>query len=111
YLQPLANLAWVKSNIKKVVQTDYEAQWWGVDSLRAALGLRLGGDLKAGNAKLGYWLTARAWNEAAGDTAVTIKTTVEDVIMRNDLGGLFQEVGLGINISNQKDTLNVFAAG
>src|SRR5690606_21260607 len=50
YLQPLANLAWVKSDIKKVVQTGYEAQWWGVDSLRAALGLRLGGDLKAGSA-------------------------------------------------------------
>lgn len=111
YLQPLASLAYVKSSIKKVVQTSFEAQWSDIDSLRAALGVRMGGDLMAGKAKLGYWLTARAWNESGADTVVTIKTPVEDVTMANDLGGSFQEVGLGVNVSNQKGTLNVFASG
>ncbi len=111
YLQPLASVAWVKADIKRVVQTSFEVEWQGVDSLRAALGLRLGGDLMAGKAKLGYWLTARAWNESGSDTVLTLKTPVEDVTMANDLGGSFQEVGLGINVSNQKGTLNVFASG
>ena len=111
YVQPLASVAYVHAAIKEVVQTNFEASYEDVDSLRAALGARVGGDLDMGGSRLGYWVTGRVWKEFAGEGALVLTTPAEDVSIQDDLAGEFQEVGAGLSLSDSSDTLEGYVSG
>lgn len=110
WLQPLITVAWAKTDINALDLKDNQVRFENADSLRTALGLRIGGEVAvADSAKVGYWLLGRAWNEQGGDGRIAFPMqeggalTIED-----DLSGGIREFGLGVSASNKADTLSAF---
>lgn len=106
YIQPLATLAYVGIDIEDVIQTSFDASYEDVSSLRGAVGLRLGG----GQGGLGYWLEGRVWNEFSGDGTLQLRVPIEDVLIQDDMGGGFQELGLGLSLTSADDLRQGFLA-
>ena len=110
YVQPLATAAFVRTDVKDVTPSGYEIAFEDVDSMRAALGLRAGG--QSGN--LGLWVLGRAWTEFADEGSVLIHrtgaATDSDFTFADDLSGQFEEFGVGLSLSNDGDTLRGYVA-
>lgn len=107
YVQPLTTAAYVRTEIKELFQAGFDASYDDISSLRAALGLRVGGDAGA----VGWWASGRAWKEFAGEGTLTLGTIAEDVVITDDLAGEFQELAAGVSLSNAGDTLQGYLSG
>ncbi len=108
HLQPLVAAAYVVSNFEDARPTGQDITFEDAVSARAAVGLRAVGDL----GPLGLWAVARAWKEFAGDGSVSIRNTgtATGVTFADDLSGDFQEIGAGMSLSNEADTLQGYAS-
>lgn len=114
YLQPMASLAIAQADIEELgLRGGYDLDFEDAESLRAGLGMRLGGETTtpSGNARVGYWLLGRAWDETAGDGRVTFATDAAPLAIEDDLSGRFEEVGFGLSVSNPDNTLSTFVSG
>lgn len=116
YVQPLATAAYVTADFDDVDLRDNEVSFEGTESSRAGLGARLGGAVNLDHdmiGRLGYWLTARAWEEYADEGEARFATRDgSHLSIADDRSGSFEEVDLGFDISSRDGNLNVhFAAG
>lgn len=115
YVQPLATAAYVVGNIEAQDLRFYDATFENDESARAALGVRLGGDIGLTNDnfnRLKYWLTARAWEEFAGDDAqVHFKTEADPLVIEDDLSGSFEELGMGVSLTSPSEAFSLFLSG
>ena len=109
FIQPLVTAAYVTTRVEDVEPTGYDIVFEDVESSRAAVGLRAGGE----TGPLRLWAVARAWKEFSGDGAVSISNarTATGVTFADDLSGDFQEVGVGLSLSNESDSLSGFISG
>lgn len=98
YIQPLVSAAYVRSQVNDVLPAGYDIAVEDVTSARAAVGVRTGGQWGA----VGGWAVARAWREFAGDSSVSINNTNSStgIMLADDLGGEFQEIGAGLTLSD-----------
>lgn len=115
YVQPLATAAYVTTDFEDLELRDNTLGFEDATSLRGALGARLGGEMdlnRSGIAKLGYWLTARAWEESSDEGEVRFKTRDGGYLaIADDRGGSFEEVNFGVSASNADDTLSGYLSG
>lgn len=115
YVQPLATAAYAKGNIEEQDLRFYDATFENDESARVALGVRLGGDIGLTNDnfnRVKYWLTARAWEEYAGDDAqVHFKTEADPLVIEDDLSGSFEELGMGVSLTSPSETFSLFLSG
>jgi hypothetical protein len=115
YIQPLATAAYVSADIEDLLLQQYTLRFEDTDSQRAALGFRLGGEAALSRGRLGrigYWLTARAWEEYADEA--NLQYAVEDgddLVIPDDLSGSFEEIGFGVTASDREDKLSVYFSG
>lgn len=73
WLEPIATLAWVKSNIDALKLSDTLSADFGDGKVfKGALGLRVGGRMHTSSLTLGLAITGRVWNEFSGDHALTL---------------------------------------
>ncbi len=110
WLQPLLTVAWAQSDVDALDLKDNHVTFEDVNSLRAALGLRIGGEIAvADSARIGYWLLGRAWNERSGDGRIAFNMQEGGALaIEDDLSGSIREFGLGVSGSNKADTMSAF---
>lgn len=113
YLQPLATVAYVKSDIDDVELEDNTLGFEDEESLRSAIGARVGADTALpDDSRIGFWLTARAWEEHRGDGRVEFAVQQGDPLaIRDDLSGSFDEIGLGASFTSPGESLSVYFSG
>jgi outer membrane autotransporter protein len=111
YVQPLATASYVTADIENLNLRDYDARFEDSNSARAALGVRLGGDMALNSGKVGklaYWLTARAWEEYADEGRVEFLTDGDPLVIEDDISGTFEEVSLGVEATNPEGNLSAY---
>lgn len=106
WIEPLASVSYVRTEVDDLVMSDVTTSFEDTGSLRAALGLRLGGDLVMDALTTSFSATGRLWREFDGDSASTISaafgdTELLDVGMDNlgDLGVAMSVFTLGGRLS------------
>lgn len=110
FAEPLATLAYVNTRFDDLPIDGGTIRPGSSDSLRGALGVRLGAARKAETFNYRYAVTARAWDEFQGKGGGTVGNAGVDLPLRDDFSGGFGEVEIGVDLSNDADTLSGFVS-
>lgn len=106
FVEPLATLAYVRTQFEEISLQGGEIKPSDARSLRGALGLRLGADMSSENLGVSYFLTGRAWNEFEGESGGVIRNEGPDAPYLDDFSGGFGEAEAGVNLYNEANTLS-----
>ena len=108
FAEPLVSLAFVRTSFEEISLFGGEVQPDDAQSRRAALGLRVGGDVDGQIANLSYFVTGRAWNEFDGETDGVIHNPGADLPFADEFTGGFGEAEAGLSLYNDANTLSGF---
>ena len=108
FAEPLATLGFVRTTFEEISLTGGEVQPDDSESLRAALGLRLGAQVQGQSVNVNWFVTGRAWNEFAGESSGVVRNPGLDLPFADELSGGFGEAEAGVNLFNDAGTLSGF---
>ncbi len=108
FAEPLFAASWARTSFEEISLNGGEVQPADAESLRAALGLRLGATLAGDDISATWFVTGRAWHEFEGETRGVVHNLGTDLPLSDELTGAFGEAELGLNIYNAANTLSGF---
>ncbi len=108
FAEPMATVAWVTSRFEEMSLAGGEIKPDDASSLRGALGVRVGADIKGDTLQGRYFVTGRIWNETDGQSDVTVSNPGEPFTLSDELSGTFRELEIGLSLGNKSDTVSGF---
>ncbi|MCE9648538.1 MAG: autotransporter outer membrane beta-barrel domain-containing protein [Parvibaculum sp.] len=112
FIEPLATLAYARTSIDSFTVLGTGVDFQDADSLRGSLGLRLGGQAKVSQGTLvSASLTGRVWNEFEGQNDVAFHSEGPDLVLDDDFGGAYSEIGGSINVIGTESGWSGFING
>ncbi|MDO8288146.1 MAG: autotransporter domain-containing protein [Parvibaculum sp.] len=112
FVEPLATLAYARTSIDSFTVLGTDVDFEDADTLRGSLGLRIGGQTKVSQGTLvSASLTGRVWNEFEGKNNVAFHSEGPDLVLDDDFGGAYSEIGGSINVIGTESGWSGFING
>ncbi len=109
FAEPLVTLAWVRTSFEEISLSGGEIKPTDAESLRGALGLRLGSTLAGDSLGATWFVAGRAWYEFEGENRGVVVNPGADLPFSDAFTEAFGEAELGVNVFNAANTLSGFA--
>ena len=106
WLEPVAALSHVSTDVDAIEIGSVTAQFDDASSTRAAVGLRLGGELAGQAFSAGYAFTGRVWKEVGGDNALNLG----DIQIADDGMDNMGELGIAVSLFTLGNRLSAHLA-
>jgi len=107
FIEPVASLAYVNSNLDDLVVLGTPVQINSDDSLRGKIGGRMGTSMLVGNGKFDPYINAYVGGEFLGDNSAVIA----GLTLQDDISGVFGEVGAGFNWYDAANSWSIYGQG
>ena len=106
--EPLASLAYVRTEIDSLVVAGTTVNWDDQTSFRGSLGARVALNADLGTFTTKWSLTARVWQEWEGDNQVSFASG-PGLVLTDNFSGTFGDVAAGVNLISTDSGFSSFA--
>jgi hypothetical protein len=98
FIEPMATLSWASTSFDEMDIPGGSVEFDDIDSLRGSIGLRTGMTFQMAGFQVQPSVYGRYWNEFEGDEGTTVNNTGTPLLVQDDFGGAWGDVGGQLNV-------------